>query len=315
MKGIPTFSKNTQVILDTLEGKEIKEFPTELLGSNKDMYTLFSYLAKNNFLAVIQQESGNYFSWCWDVRFNYRDREVVLPYFSYDVTTKKAHKVDLDNKRINVVNKDDKDYSILRYNLDFNLYVIDEPKNNYRLASLLVYNYVDDILYNLELTDLPYFSSDTFSVEELLDKYTNYKYRIKAFDKTGVDLNYSGILAKYSREVRQVLSSSFELFKTRMFDYNYRDVRVYDVDPFSEEATLIDDSRYVDKRIDFEALMYCIFAGGALPYEDTYKGMWAKLGVTARFITIGGKDPLTLKYYYTNKPKNFKRRTYERFFQ
>lgn len=317
MKGTPYFGEKTAQQLEVLRLRKPESLTPTTFKGVTDIYTLFRYLACEGYLFVIEDETGFYTSWAWDIRFNYRDREIFIPYYTYETFLHKALERDLSNPYLTIVNGGDSGaYIEVKHSFKMGKLIIDDRKTGYRVPSVTVYNPQTEDYYKILLIDLQYFSLPNFSITDLLSRHTNYKYNLMQFDDLSKADCYLDPKVKFSRERSIRNSKGYPTYVKPFLDINYQDIRTYNVGAFSEEATLVISSDPYHLRVyDFEAYLYCIFAQGVEPIESEYLDIWNSLGVSKRFITLGGKHPLTLKYYYTDKPQKFKKLTYERFKQ
>lgn len=317
MKGVPYFGEETYRKLEALQDRQPEEINPLKLRGVTDIHTLFRHLLKNEYLFIINHPNTNrqFASWCWDIRFNYRDREIFIPYYSYNTFLHKAIERDLSNTYLNIYTlEDNKKYISVRYAFEMNKFVVDNRKECYRTESIRVYHPTTDNYYQLNISNLPYYAESIFSVHELLRRHTNYKFLLSEFDLTSKEHQYLDFNYKKSREKSIRTKEGFKTYSDNFTDLNYQDIRTYVVSPFSDEANeMTTDDDYVTRVYDFESYLYCLFAQQSEPYEPEFKQLWLDLGSKKRFITLGETYPLTLKYYYTDKHHNFKKLTYERF--
>lgn len=317
MKGIPYQGVELTASVNSLPDRQPDIIdPLELRGVT-DIHTLFRYLMQNEYLFIIEHPNTHrlFASWCWDIRFNYRDREIFIPYYSYKTFFHRAIERDLSNPYLTISTlEDEKKYILVRHDYELNKLILDDRKSKYRRNNITVYHPSTDSYVQLALTDLPYLSESLFSVPELLRRHTNYKFLLSEFDITSKTPYYYDFNSKKSREKRILLKEGYSIYADSFMDLNYQDIRTFVVSPFSEEANqMTSDDDYVTRVYDFESYLYCLFAQEAQPYELEHKQAWADLGTKKRFVTLGETYPLTLKYYYTDRPHTFRKLTYERF--
>lgn len=319
MRGLPHYGDETVATLNSLQNRQPKVADPLSFETVTDLHTLFRYLLKNEFLFIIKHPNTHrlFTSWCWDIRFNYRDREVFIPYYSYETFLHQAIERDLSNPYLSIINIGGSKAQIeVRHNFKMNKLILDDRKVDYRRKNICVYQPSTGIYLKLSLESLPYLSHNEFSMYDLLRRHTNYKFLLSEFDLTSKDRYYLNINSKKSREKRIRESRGFKTYSDNYTDLNYQDIRTYVVSPFSDEARqMTTDEDYVTRVYDFESYLYCLFACQAEPTEPDFKQLWRELGVRKRFISLGGTYPLTLKYYYTDKPRNFKKLTYERYIE
>lgn len=319
MKGIPHFGIETAEAINSLQDRQPKDINPRTLRGVTDLHTLFRYLLKNEYLFIIEHPNTNrlYTSWCWDIRFNYRDREIFIPYYSYRTFFHRAIERDLNNPYLTISTLEDKKkYISVRHSFEVNKFIIDNRKEGYRHPTIRVYHPSTDNYFQIDITSLPYLAENVFYIDELLRRHTNYKFLLSEFDTTSKDRHYFDFTSKKNREKRLYLKEGYPTYGEKYTDLNYQDIRTFIVNPFSDEAQqMTTDDDYVTRVYDFESYLYCLFAQKAQPYEKDIKQRWSELSTKKRFITLGNTYPLTLKYYYTDKPNEFRKLTYERFKQ
>ena len=317
MKGLPYFGDDTVAQLTSLQDREPKVINPQDLEGVTDLHTLFRHLLKNEYLFIIEHPSTQrlFATWCWDIRFNYRDREVFIPYYSYKTFLHKAIERDLTNPHLIITTlEDNKKYIAVRYFYTMNKLIIDNRKEGYKRQNICVYQPSTDTYLQIDIEKLPYLLHNVFSVSDLLNRHTNYKFQLSEFDVTSKDAYYTSINKKNNREKSIRSKEGFSTYSDDFMGINYQDIRTFVINPFSDEAQqMTSDEDYVTRVYDFESYLYCLFAQQAEPSDEHHKKLWVELGTKKRFITLGETYPLTLKYYYTDKPHTFKRLTYERF--
>lgn len=261
------------------------------------------------FLINVKKEDNIYTSWCRDIRFNYRDRQVFIPYYTHEVFEYEATEKDKNNPFLDVTSDN---ILNVRYNFELKKYVIMDDNIDYSLDSIAVYSWEEEKVYRISLKGLNYLDIESFSMLELSARYDTYAYIISDDLVDNTWKSYLPIRKKINRRERSIRSKfSLPTYTENYLDMNYVDVRRYEVDAFSPEVEglPITKPNWL-KAYEFEAYLYSIFAQGLDPIEEEYKKPFKELGVTRRHLTIVGRKPLILKYYYTNK-KQIRKKTYE----
>lgn len=282
----------------------------------EDLYSLFLVLGKLNFLYVIEDE-GTWLSWCKDIRFNYRDRLVVVPYYTYKTTiytmdrpARVANKLDIiEGNKIN-----------LPYEYELKTLTIDDRDLNKRISKVVVYDYINKEKYTISLFGLNLIKAKTFSLSDLHDRYLYSSWDLKSFKLTA-DNEYSGYLrigkgvwSTYEYILRR--KAKLKHYGKNYIDLDYTDCRQYTFLELSNGSVIpFDDVEdYWLRRYRFEALLYCIMSNNLEVEEEEYKTELNKLrlGKIRTFTYIKNDKPLILKHYYV-KAGLFRRMSYERY--
>lgn len=314
MDGTPYWGKDTfSQIRDLGIRKPTKVKPQHFKAT--DMYSLFHHLATEGYLFILEEK---FCSWCWDIRFNYRDREIFIPYYAYEQFFRDTRKPDLENPYLDILDRtEDKSYIGVRYKFEMRTRTLDDRRINFRTKFVSVYHPQKDEYFLIDISELPYLTKAIFSMEDLLQRHTNMKYIIPEFDSNSRWESYLKInRRKHNREKALRKQHNLPVYSDLYTNIDYQDIRMFPTHTFSEEyqqVTSQDDFKI--RMYEFEAFLYCIFASNANPIEDEYLQLFNSLGVKNRFISIGSPNPhpLILKYYYTDKQTKFKKLSYERY--
>ena len=132
--------------------------------SIRDVYSLFLALAELDFLFVIESDKI-YLSWCRDICFNYRDRELFIPYYYYD-----SMDITLDKKLNDIDYCDIRDNYILnlKYNYNLNKYILHSNKDSIDLKNVVVYDKENKVVYTIKLKGVKFLSDNYFSIVDLI---------------------------------------------------------------------------------------------------------------------------------------------------
>jgi hypothetical protein len=247
-----------------------------------DMYSLFLSLAHLDFLFVIEA-NGTWVSWCRDVRFNYRDKFVFIPYYRYKTEQYELKHHFKDMSHIDLV---DSDVANVRYDFEMDSITLDDRRIGFRADSVVLYNPESKVKYRLSIKEVPYFSPSEFSMEDLFTRYLTSAY-------IASDL-HDFYWHKYSRIDNKFKNNREHLLRRKMGLKAYA-------------------HKYTELIYQFEAYLYCIFAVGVSPIEVEYKNQFDKLGNSLRFISYCKNDKcLVIKHYYKDNV-TMRVKSYERY--
>lgn len=279
----------------------------------KDTYTLFLALANLDFLFIIEGETL-FTTWCRDIRFNYRDKKVFIPYYSYKVEDLEFSREVAENDFLDTT--DNKNIKI-RHEFKLESILLEDRNTGIVKTQIDLYDYINKIKYKLNIPKLPYLSTETFSLADLSNRYIESAY-IKV-DNTDSDdwKKYLKVDTRGSKkkEHKIRLKEGLNLYAEGYNDLTYNDVRHYEYSELHEGSRMVADEikPYWLRMYEFEAYLYCIFAQELEVEEKEYKEPFAKLGVSERFLTYTeNKKPLVLKHYYKNEI-TLRRKSYERY--
>lgn len=321
MHGTPYWGENTFNDIRNIPELELEELTLEkiselcndrgLLYDVKDIYTLFLSLAELDFL-FLYGDSEAFLSWCRDIRFNYRDRYIFIPFYTYDTKTVVVDRKVVNQKFLDVV--DDRTVHV-RYNFSLKKTVVNNRKDNFSEKELYLYDYISKKKYHLALPTIPFIEKGVFSLNELSDRYINSAYFLEEGVTSEDWKKYFPVNNKkrWNKEYQFRKSLNLPLYKDSFIDIGYSDVRQYSYHELFEGVRLEEESEPFWLRIyKFEAYLYCIMAEGLDPIEEEYNSNFRQLGKTKRHITIQGVKPLILKHYYKDNV-TMRRKSYERY--
>ena len=287
---------------------------TNIAYSNIDLYEVVSSLDK--YVIII---NNKYLSWGKDIRFDYRDLLIFLPYFQYDkkaINTDKRHKhLDFDGENTNI-----------HYNFELKLHIFYNYASNYKNFDIYFADIHTLTVYHTNLNDLK-FSMQGFSIEELYNRYLNASYFDEAWEDVDFKNNYHWIGIEKNLNIEAGLRSShalptWKLGKTKACTdivkevFYYTDIRLYDYETLSSiyDFELNTDMLYYKRRYEFEAYLLLGVLEGLDFVETDFQEKYEKLGVTLNYIKYEkeGAFPLFLKHYYTLNSV-MKKKTYEHY--
>lgn len=301
--------------LNSLREKAVESGVTEPV----DLYSLFLCLAELDWLFLIEKDVASDFSfdryrlsWCTDIRFNYRDKEIFIPYYDYDTETYTGDKRYKDESKLNRISDDT---IMVNYFFRFRRQILDDRKTGFRSDSILVVNPATLVLYDISIKDLPYLTSPEFSFSTLYDRYLDSAYVESDLDAENWK-RYIRNDNKFKNNREHLLRNHLDLplYGEGYKDYTYVDVRMYTWEELTGSLMYDDENRpYWRRKLLFESYLYCGMAGDHTPVEAEYGKDYQRLGVDLRTLTINkGNKPLILKYYYKNN-FSMRRKTFERY--
>ena len=312
IEGIPYFGENNneiyERILTGVKNGACKE---------KRYTTIYELIHKNidNKLIVVIDEQ--WLTWLNDIRFNYRDHECYLPYFTYELYSVDGNRRRSDNKG-HLLLKDGPYGKELFIRYDYKYEKLELNENNFRLK-----------VYNLDTNEFMELCSDswidnTFDMKELYEKYVD-----SCFKNDDYLLNkHMGGYHYITRTVDKFVNKE-RLIRNDLglrhyseidaYDSDYRDVRQYKYEQVVQMKGLRDSlsKLYKLRRLDFDCLIYCIMRENAIPYNcsDRFKIEWERLGTEEGkdYIKYGKDIKLIIKSYWKNEYKPWKLKSYSRF--
>lgn len=317
MKGLPYWGEDTFTTLRSLdkinfplvtleELSDLYNFPAFLSG-HVDVFSLFKWFIEENLLFMVEDDR-RYLSWCADIRFNYRDRYMFIPYYKYETLEVPYGFADREYKFLDRL---DGETVSIRYNFELVERVLDSRQSGVREKVISLFDRERDRGFSLSIEHLPYLSGETFSMHTLHDSYT----QLLAGSSNEPDKDYWRIQNGKFKTKEQQLRSAYELpvYAGEFNDLNYTDVRYYTLEECLERGLLPNDIPYSLRVYLFEAYLYCVAASGVLPVEEEFKSDWVNLGSRKRFMTVSKNNvPLILKHYYKDG-SGLRKKSYDRF--
>lgn len=302
IKGIPYWGSETFNEMRKLsEVSDLEEKSIEDLGVDS-IYTLFYELAKRNLIIRIKEDDKYFYSYVRDICFNYRDRVILIPYWSYLELVREINSnydtVHLDMLDDNLVN--------IRHSFKLMYKIIDNRQLKVREKYIEVYDTTLKELYKIRLDNLPYITNDYFSIKDLHERYLNSAYYLVDYE----DYNFNNRYHKIDREqgynteykIRQKFNLKHFVAGICKYDLlNYMDFRHYKYQELISilPQNLKDRKGYWERKYLFEAYLYCIFAEGLEVLEEEYRDRFRLLGNKDRILKYEEKGiPMILKYYY-----------------
>lgn len=317
MRGIPYWGENTRTDRIALVKMDYQRISIEeiqdlckssgVLNRIKDVYSLFLALAELDML-FIPIKDEEWLTWCRDIKFNYRDRFVYMPYLTFDKFPIDTRSNILENPHLDIAPELGEKIVFIRHNYELQTLEVDNRVTGNRLHDIYLYDYKNHKKYHLELPYLPYLVQETFSLKELSRVHTNLACSALTLDSEPEGSRYTFTRVKGSKgyrgaENRYRKTLSLRTYTDNFKDVKYNDIRYYNYENSLEYVDIVDtDKPYWLRQYEFEAMVYCIFAQEIGVEEEDYKEIFNDLGSKRRHLTYKeGHKPLILKYYYKNQ--------------
>lgn len=283
-------------------GKEEIEF---IDVGTREFESLYDIIEEYAYRKVAVEIDGKWFTWLKDICFNYRDRELYLPYYKYDIAvTDKKYGFRKDYHILKVDGK-----VALRYNFELQLYKIDDSIKELVLLDI-------ENKERIRVSWDKYISSNALDINKLYKLYLNSCYK----DFGDIALEHDGGYHYIDRSVAEFKNMEHKLrneFGLTEYSKNsiklddYRDVREYSYNEIIRLKGLQDSFEiYKLRRLRFESYLYCCMRDNLNP--DGIPD-WSKLGKGLDYIKYGKGIKLIIKAYWLNEFTLFsKKRSWSR---
>ena len=281
--------------------------PEELTLEGMDIFNVFYHLAKSDYIFLID----NYTSWCRDIKFNYRDKAIYIPYYKYEekmVNSRKVHK-HLDTvapERVNV-----------RYNFDLCFKPIFIGKELIT-KEIKVFDREAIKVYTINLENRQFYS-DIFSISTLYKYYLNASYFDEAWDAIDFTNKYHWIKSCKGENYEYALRANNHLphikEHTRESDniknklLNFTDIRLYSLETIQTmyNFNLDVEMQYWERKFLFDAYLLTNMLQENEFVEEAYNKQLKKLGKSLDYFKYDESNfPMYLKHYY--KVQDFRKR-------
>lgn len=356
MKGLAYWGEKTFQELEGLENKESAEITVAdfLLNHQEDsrimdvfkdgldndisLATLLQVIGVLDYVYLMPTEQGVLTAtWGRDIRVNYRDRYIFVPYYDFEEYELYREKMKSDYKYIHH-NRDLRELYI-KYNYELKKYILDDRTTNYRRKSIRIYSPKNKTSYLINIDNLVYFNfeEDSFTYGNLGERILYASYiNTGSFDlfseQEGKSLYTDKLtkaqymrINKSSKTTEGVIRNNIglPLYKEGTYlDIDYRDYRLYPFDKLFPNYGIFStleceqnklSSPYWYRRYRYEMYVYSIFGEEVSP--TTSRESFNKLGKSIRHISYKHKGVTgVLNYYYSGKETKLRRRTYDRYF-
>lgn len=298
----PVFlGEDTQELLDQILQKEIDKH------IEMSIYSFIQEYGNEDNLVIVD---NLWFSYIRDIRFDYFNKSIFVPYYSYEtnIIDKKPKKKDghlfVDKETGNI---------IVRYNYRL------ERKQVCVDSSLIIYDF--ERTEKIEITFNKYTESNfEFSLEKVYNLYLDSCYMEKA---TVLDKHTGGyhVVGKDIKRFNDREEKYRKLYRLNTFKsdhsqemLNYRDVRQFKREEvFKKVGVREEEAPYWKRILDFESYIFCVFKSGKFPIESEHIERFKSLGVTSDYMKYGDKEiKLILKGYWKIDGKLLKRKSWSR---
>lgn len=277
IQGIPYFGEKTQEIYEFIQSNRYDEAAIAEV-SYDSLYELIISNIDNNLVVIIDNK---WLSWLNDIKFNYRDKEVYVPYYEYKTfkTPKDTYKS--NNSGHLILNNGHID---IRYDYKYKKFKLDINKLSLKCLDV-------NTLEIKVLTTSKWISDNEFKTDKLYNLYINSSYK----DDDYLVNKHAGGYHYIDRENLMFRNREKQLRKEygfRDYDYSdnikydsdYRDVRQYKYDEVIKEFGFIEnDKLYRIRRLEFEVYLYCCLRHGDLD-NLKFKHHIYKLGDSIKLI-------------------------------
>lgn len=300
--GIPYLGENHNEIIHDVLMRDI--------DSHRDfesLYDLMQESLKYDRLLIIDDE---WTTWMNDITFNYRDKQVYIPYYKYMLYQANSDMVKNDNKGHLLYTGNT---LLIRYDYEITKLVVDI--NN---IAFVVYDRVCDEKQLWTVSSKLWTTRERFNINELYQLYIDscyeqddlmfnkhlggYHYIMKSPDKA----------VNKERIIRELLSLNTYKDNKTPNEADYRDVRNFKYNEVVKHVGFRDTiSLYRTRRLTFEVELYCMIRQNIPPCGDnTFCNEWKELGVSKEYIKFGENIKLIFKAYWLDKFKQIPKRTW-----
>lgn len=312
VRGIPYWGTATFADL-----RSIPTLPVLSYTAN-DWYSLFSMLIDDEYCVIIQDKGRVFLSWCSDVVFDYRDKAIFVPYYSYD---KKAISDTQKHKHLDT----SEDVIHLHYNFRLKLKPLLIRACRYVSDDILVYQPATKKVLRIVLTELPYVIPGSVpSADELYSRYVEatyydelwseveYRNKYHWISDKGINIE-SELRRKYGLPTNELGRNTVCTEQVaRLLDC--RDIRSYDLSTmqsvFGYKGT---NKLYPVRWFEFSAYLLLNMLSGAVWQETAFNKGLRRLQTGDEVFEYGNRElPLYIKHYYL-PTDNRKPKTYERY--
>lgn len=281
IEGIPYFGDQTQRIVEQIHQSEIVN-----TIEYKDVYTLIISNITDPLVVIIDNQ---WITWLNDIEFNYRDKKIILPYYTYNIYKLNDAKHHRSNYKGHLILKDNTLY--IRYN-----YTYRELELHDCNISLTVYNIESNEKLRLEAHT--WLSDTRVDMNKLYKLYIESSFKEDDFlyNKHSGGYHYITKFVKNIKNTEQMYRKQLELddyTPDNIFPTDYRDVRNYKYDEIITNHGLVSTIElYKIRRLRFEVYLYCSIRASLISKE------YPELGKTKRIVKYGNTLKLIIKDYW-----------------
>ena len=223
--------------------------------------SVFSFIEQFAYRPTLVRIQG-YFTWLHDIRFNYRDHSVEIPYYIFsefftdEVPTREMYRNHLDIRPEGLYIKHAFKQKVVEFDLKTALTIIDTETDK---AYLVCFTSWYD---------------ENFEINELYRRWLNASF----LDIENADIKHLGGYHYISYSTSQLRNNEkFMRKKYDLEDYHpenktledYRDIRLYkkeylDLEHIEYEYT----ENYTYRKLRFESMLYCALRAGLVPFDN-----------------------------------------------
>ena len=156
--GIPYFGENTQEIEEMIHSKQIS-----CTKYYQSLWDLIQSEKLDNKIVIINDEQGEWLTYLRDIKFNYRDKVVFIPYYQYKIFEIEYAK-NYKKYKGHILFRDDT--ALIRYD-----YKLCKNEINLNNNTILLYDFNTDLKYNVTFEN--YFEYAEFDIDYLYKLYLN----------------------------------------------------------------------------------------------------------------------------------------------
>lgn len=264
IQGIPFFGESHAEIMRKAFAAKVEEHI-----QYDTMFQLVQTEVSKNAVIIVDNK---WFTWLHDIVFNYRDGQIKLPYYTYELYDVEVSKNMTNNKGHLLL---DKETNILSLRHNYDLCVLDitleteltlyDVKNG-RKYSVAASAWYDD---TFELQDLyvRYLSSAYYDFDELLEKHIGgYHY---------ITRQYKGFANVEWRKRKDFFLENYR--ENQLILREFRDVRQYRREQLFGNAPIQTIVPYKFRRLVFDSMLCCIIKQHSITTDTEFNERYKKL--------------------------------------
>ena len=229
--------------------------------------SVFDFIEQFAYKPTLVRVQG-FFTWLHDIRFNYRDHIVEIPYFSYDeFFTDKIPKREVQRNHLDIRPEG----LYIKYNFKKQVITLDLK------TSLTIIDTLTDKAYSVCFTS---WYDKNFEINELYQRWLNASF----LDPENPEVKHLGGYHYISYSTSQLRNNEkFQRKEYNLNDYSlesiqledYRDIRLYKKEYLDLQEIEYDYvENYTYRRLRFESMLYCCLRQGLITFnskERVYK--------------------------------------------
>lgn len=290
IQGIPYFGENNNELWKTIIYADIN-----CTRFYKSVYNFINEHINKKVVAIIEDK---YITWLNDIKFNYRDKQLYIPYYSFKEKQIPNKVYKTDNKGHMQLSEDFKQV-ILRYEYNYEKLII--RLNNFRL---ILFDLDTKEKYYAELSEYNWYNSDEFNIEELYQLYIDSCYEEDDFLINKHQGGYHFIsknIPNFENKERKLreLYDLCDYSAYNIVDKDYRDVRQYKYEEVIQKEGIRNTlDLYKIRRLKFESTLFCILRQHIKSNDTEFNMELDKLYAGKQIIKYGNNIKLIFKNYW-----------------